>query len=53
MKVLGIACITNMATGIAVKKHTHEEVVRIANESSSKLCAWVKQILLEWQDIIR
>lgn len=50
MKVLGIACITNMATGIAVKKHTHEEVVRMAGESSGKLCAWVKQILLDWQE---
>lgn len=49
MKVLGIACITNMATGIAAEKHTHEEVVRIANESSSKLCSWVKRILLDWQ----
>ncbi len=48
MKVLGIACITNMATGIAAKKHTHEEVVRIANESSGKLCAWVKQLFLDW-----
>ncbi len=49
MKVFGIACITNMATGIATTKHTHEEVVRIANESSSRLCSWVKQILLDWQ----
>lgn len=49
MKVLGIACITNMATGIAKEKHTHEEVVRIANESSSKLCAWVKKIIEEWE----
>lgn len=48
MNVLGIACITNMATGIAKEKHTHEEVVRIANESSAKLCEWVKQILVEW-----
>ncbi len=48
MKVLGIACITNMATGIAREKHTHEEVVRIANESSSKLCAWVEKLLLDW-----
>lgn len=48
MKVLGIACITNMATGIAKEKHTHEEVVRIANESSAKLCAWVKKIIGEW-----
>lgn len=48
MKVLGIACITNMATGIAKEKHTHEEVVRIANESSDKLCAWVKKMIGEW-----
>lgn len=50
MKVLGIACITNMATGIAKTKHSHEEVVRIANESSEKLCGWVKQLLLDWQE---
>ena len=49
MKVFGIACITNMATGIATTKHTHEEVVKIANESSSRLCSWVKQLLLDWQ----
>ncbi|MDO4337212.1 MAG: purine-nucleoside phosphorylase [Eubacteriales bacterium] len=50
MKVLGIACITNMATGIAKEKHTHEEVVRIANESSEKLCNWVKKIMTDWQE---
>lgn len=49
MKVLGIACITNMATGIAKEKHTHEEVVRIADESSAKLCAWVKKIIEDWE----
>lgn len=49
MKVLGIACITNMATGIAKTKHSHEEVVRIANESSEKLCSWVRELLLGWQ----
>ena len=48
MKVLGIACITNMATGIAKEKHTQVEVVRIAKESSSKLCAWVEKLLLDW-----
>lgn len=50
MKTLGIACITNMATGIAEKKHTHEEVVKIANESSAKLCNWVKKIITDWQE---
>lgn len=48
MKVLGISCITNMATGIATKKHAHEDVLRMANESSEKLCAWVRQLILEW-----
>lgn len=49
MRVLGIACITNMATGIATKKHTHEQVVRVANEASQKLCAWVGGIVKEWR----
>lgn len=48
MKVLGIACITNMATGIAEKKHSHEEVIKMANASSEKLCAWLKEMLLKW-----
>lgn len=45
MEVLGIACITNMATGIAKEKHSHEEVLRIANEASDKLCKWVVGIV--------
>lgn len=48
MKVLGIACITNMATGIARERHSHEEVIRIANECSAKLQAWVDRIIREW-----
>jgi hypothetical protein len=48
MEALGISCITNMATGIAVTKHSHEEVVRIANESSARLCKWVEQLIKAW-----
>lgn len=48
MKVLGISCITNMATGIAKEKHTHEEVLRIANESSIQLVTWMEKLLTEW-----
>ena len=48
MKVLGISCITNMATGIATVKHSHEEVVRVANEASEKLCLWMKELLMKW-----
>jgi purine-nucleoside phosphorylase len=48
MKLLGIACITNMATGIAKTKHSHEEVLAVAEKSSRMLCAWVKEIILAW-----
>lgn len=46
MKVLGISCITNMATGIAQKKHSHEEVLRIANESSQRMGQWILKIIM-------
>lgn len=52
MKVLGISCITNMATGIAVAKHSHTEVMRIANESSARLCAWVKALVEQWDQSV-
>ena len=45
MKVLGIACITNMATGISATKHTHEEVLAIADQAGEKLCLLVKTLL--------
>lgn len=51
IKVLGIACITNMATGIRTGKHSHEEVVAIAEESSEKLCAWIGKLLNDWEII--
>ena len=48
IRVLGIACITNMATGIAKEKHSHEEVVKMANKSSARLCTWMEALLKEW-----
>lgn len=48
MKVLGIACITNMGTGIAKEKHTHEEVLQTAEQAGIRLCAWLKDILENW-----
>jgi len=50
MKVLGIACITNMATGLRTGKHSHEEVLAIANRSSESLCQWVEKLLREWKE---
>jgi len=45
MDVLGIACITNMATGIQKVKHSHERVIEIANRASVDLCKWVVKII--------
>ena len=45
MDVLGIACITNMATGIQKVKHSHEKVIEIANRASVDLCKWVVKII--------
>ena len=47
MRVLGIACITNMATGIARTPHSHEEVLSIANASSKLFCRLLEQVLSE------
>lgn len=43
--VLGIACITNMATGIQKVKHSHERVVQTAQKASVDLCKWVSKII--------
>ena len=47
MDVLGIACITNMATGIQKVKHSHERVVETAKKVSADLCRWVVRIIEE------
>lgn len=47
MDVLGIACITNMATGIQKVKHSHERVVETAKKASVDLCKWVSRIIGE------
>lgn len=48
MEVLGICCITNMATGIARQKHSHDEVIRMANESSKQLARWITELMQSW-----
>lgn len=45
IKVLGISCITNMATGIAKTKHSHKEVLEVANKASKNLCLLVEDII--------
>lgn len=43
--VLGISCITNMATGIQKFKHSHERVVETAQRASVNLSKWVAKII--------
>nr|WP_307775647.1 purine-nucleoside phosphorylase [uncultured Cetobacterium sp.] len=47
IKILGISCITNMATGIATKPHSHEEVVAIANQTGERFCKWIAETIKE------
>lgn len=47
MDVLGISCITNMATGIQKQKHSHANVVETANRASADLCKWVSGVITE------
>lgn len=45
MSVLGISVITNMATGIQTMKHSHENVLAIANESTEKVTRLVETLV--------
>lgn len=49
LNVMGIACVTNMATGISKTKHSHEEVLAVADMISEKLCKWVKYMVENWK----
>ena len=48
MRVLGLSCITNIATGIAHKQHTHEEVLLTAAKSAERFCALCEALLRDW-----
>ena len=45
LEVLGIACITNMAPGIAETKHSHQEVLAAANRSSHHLRQLIESVI--------
>lgn len=45
METLGLSCITNMGTGIRETKHTHEDVLKTANEASEKIAQIMMEIL--------
>jgi purine-nucleoside phosphorylase len=45
MNVLAFSTITNLATGIQKQKHSHDNVVKIANETSAKLAQIIKDVV--------
>ena len=45
MKVIGISCITNYATGISFHKLSHEEVTETANQVKEKFMKLVSGII--------
>ncbi len=45
MEVLGISCITNMATGIQKKKHSHTEVVKQAKMAGVRFVKIIKSVI--------
>lgn len=47
MNVLAFATITNMATGIQKVKHSHDNVVKVANEASETLQKWIKLVVCD------
>ena len=44
-EVFGVSVITNMATGLRDGKHSHQEVVEIANRSAIKLLSWLEALV--------
>ena len=47
LNTLAFATITNMATGIQKIKHSHDNVVKMANDASVTLALWIKMIVKE------
>lgn len=44
IETIAIGCITNMATGIQKGPHSHERVVAMAKQSSTRLGRWIEAI---------
>lgn len=50
MKTLGFSMITNMATGIQTKKHSHAHVVEVATKAGKELSTLILEILREMEN---
>ena len=52
MRVLGLSCITNLATGLARTKHSHEEVLEVAQRSGATFRRLVRELLENFPDAV-
>lgn len=50
LEVLGISCITNLATGIAKTPHSHAEVVKTAQGAADRFCKAVAALVSQWKE---
>ena len=51
MKILGISCITNMATGIADQVLNHDEVVKTGELVGKKFIGLLQRIIPRWNEL--
>jgi purine-nucleoside phosphorylase len=51
MKILGISCITNMATGIADQVLSHEEVVKTGEQAGEKFIGLLQRVIPRWNEL--
>lgn len=51
MKILGISCITNMATGIADQLLGHDEVVKTGEQVGEKFIGLLQRIIPRWNEL--
>ena len=51
MEILGISCLTNMASGILSQKLSHQEVLDVAKEVKTRFQTLVKKIVLEMSNL--
>ncbi|MDR3258276.1 MAG: purine-nucleoside phosphorylase [Fusobacteriaceae bacterium] len=45
LEVLGISCITNMATGLSKVSHSHQNVIKEAKKIEHDFCLWISEII--------
>lgn len=50
LRVLGLSCITNMATGISPTEHSHAQVLATAALAGERFCDLVEELLRTWPE---